>query len=463
MESYYVCGDTHLADQRKDGVIELKFNEERTQALITIHPAGPGGKAVTAVQIVERLKAAGVTYGIREPAILEAVHLVDSSSRATTFMAAQGIIPKDGIDAVIHYRIPQDILSRKVPKNSFGLPDWFKLDEERFVKAEDELAAIVPPQHGIPGKTINPPVKIIQPKDGKPASLSAGAHVRYSDDALKLFAEQDGFLYLNGEQLSMYALRKSSIPVIGGSHSYPWGALFMEGVQDAILEINDFLAVRGVMKICRLRVHGDLFVQNAVGCEIAVTGSIYLYKTLHSCQIITCRRLVSDVGSAIIGGSIYAMETVEVDRIGSPTFAETEVFTGADSFSPVRVKEIEKELSACEENKKRIMLAIKPFTGHKVHAALGEEKRGLLEKLYLQQRTLENRVQFLHGEKRRLTVECRIASQDASITARVVAHPGVWIGIGKAAMQVETDTQEARFVEDQYRKTVVARRLPKAA
>src|SRR5438477_10779485 len=83
----------------KNGTIELKFNEERTQALVTIYPSVCGGSPVDVTEVKARLKSLGVIYGVRDHAILEAIRYAENTGMvAANVVVAQGTLPQDGKD-----------------------------------------------------------------------------------------------------------------------------------------------------------------------------------------------------------------------------------------------------------------------------------------------------------------------------------------------------------------------------
>jgi uncharacterized protein (DUF342 family) len=448
--------------QRKNGLLQLKFNEDRSQAMATIFPPAFGGEPVHAKEVTERLKAMGVTYGIREQAILEAVHQVQETSAVVHFIAAQGTLPQDGKDAVVHYRLPMELLCKPLPKNAQGLPDWFALDPNKLVKADEELAAIVPANGGSAGKTLTWPVKDIPPKPGKPAGISAGPHVRSSEDGLRFYAQNDGYVVLHGEKLIVHALRMLDPLVSGGAHSFPAGAVFTKDVKQAQITAMDFVAIQGAARNCQLRAHGDVYLSYAENCAIVATGDVYVSKGLWQCEVNTPQRVVTTAEAGIVGGSICAHQGVVVGTLGAPDFTPTEILTGVDRYSTVRTAELEEEIAACEANIERISQALKPFATLAVHTTLPEDKRLLLQKLQSQKRSQEARINEIHSERRLMSIGAK-NRPSGSVTVMKTAYPGGWVGIGNAAFQVETPLEQVQFVEGIGGKSVEHRSLLKAA
>lgn len=420
---------------------------------------------MTAAEILERLKAMGVTYGIREKALLDAIYYAeDTGMPAANVVVAQGAVPQDGQDAKINYTLPHELLTQPLPKrkDGRGLPDWFALDPARMVKAEQELAAIVPAQLGTPGKTLTWPIQPVPPKAGKPAGLSAGQNVRASEDGLHLYAAHEGYACLQGEQLVVYALHIFAENLAGGAHSFPVGLVCMANVRQAQVRADGILAVKGAALGSSLRAQGDLFVRSAENCALIASGNIYVAQGLKNCEVITHQKLIALETAQIVGGTVYATEGVRAVSLGAADFTATELHVGEDRHSPLRNQEIQEELAQCDANIARISQALKPFVTVAAHESLPEDKRQLLQKLQAQRRMQEARIKELHHERRSLSIlsKERVA---AAVEVAHTVHPGVWIGIGTAAFQVETPMEAVRFVARAGGKAVQPEPLQQAA
>lgn len=451
--------------QRKNGFLELRFNEDKTQVFANIYPPSLGGEAVSTGEVVERLKALGVSYGIREQVILDAIHQCGHSNRPVlNIAAAVGTPAKDGQDARIRYNLPQELLALPVPKRSdgSGVLDWFALEPAKLVAADTELATIIPAQPGIVGKTLTWPIQNIPPKSGKPAQLAAGSNVRASDDGLRLYAALDGYVCLQGDTLVVYALQQIAENLGGGVHDYPAAAIFLGGLVQAEILTHGFLAVRGPIKNCRLRAHGDVYVHRVENTTLVATGNVYVTHSLRDCEVTTPQKVIVLGTGQIVGGKTQAMAGIEVAEAGASDFTATDLIVGADRFSPVRAAEIEEELAGCEANIARISQALKPFATLTVQTTLAEDKRQLLNRLHSQKRAIELRMKEFHSEKRLLSMTAK-GRQDATIIVRQTAHPGVWIGVGAASMQVEAPLTATRFDLSAGGKSVVCHALQQAA
>jgi len=430
-----------------NGTVEVKFNADQTAALATITPPGPGGDSVTVTEVRDHLKQLGVLYGIRDRAIRNAIHYAeDTDMIAANVVVALGALPEDGTNAHIQYRMPVDLLSQPPPKHPSGLPmpNWFALNPQKMVKAGQELASIVPAQPGVPGRTLTWPIQSIAPNPGLPANVSAGLNVRLVE-ATSLVAMSDGYAWLSGNTVNVQPLEMIESDM-KGEYTSSLGLVVRGNAIKAEIRTDGFVAIEGAAVACRIRANEDIIISYAENCEFATPGSVYVLKGLKNCQVIARGRVQAISGSLLAGGNLRAYEGLEVDELGSEDSAETEVYTGRDHFTDLRNREIQAELSDCEENIAKITLALKPFTGHTSIASLGERKRSSLHQLQLQKRTLDWRINQLHTERRHLSF-LRHEIGPGIITASGAVRPGVNIKIGNAAFRVETALNKVRFLQ----------------
>ena len=321
----------------KHNLLEIKFNEDRTQALATLYPPREGGEPLHVCDVLERLKSMGVTYGLREQAILEATQEVKRSGTALrSVLVAQGTMPQDGVDARIRCALPLELLSLPLPKNAHGQPDWFALHPGKMVQADQELACIQPALAGIAGKTLTWPVQVVPARQGKPAAITAGSNVRVSSDGLRFTAAADGYACLHKDTLAVHALRRIAQPVQGGQHQFPTGAVFLEGARGAHIHAGSFIAIAGTAQDCSLRAQGDIIVRHAVNCALIATGSVYVLECLRDCEVNTPNKVIALPGSSLVGGSLCATGGIEAGSLGTADFTPMEVFAGVDKFSRIR-------------------------------------------------------------------------------------------------------------------------------
>ncbi len=455
-----------MAPAHRNGRLEIRLDEDGCQAIATIYPpSGKDGEAVEYAEVVEKLKSMGVTAGYREQAISVAVRQCAVKSEiAYNVIVAQGTLPQPGQDAKVRYHLPVEDLSAPVPKrrDGSGMVDWFALDSRNMVKAEQELAIIMPAQPGTPGRTLTTPVRNVPPRPGKPAALNAGNHIRCSDDGLRLFAAQDGFVCLRNEQLVLHAFRRVTEAALKGCLHFPAGAVFASDVFNTEVQTQGVIAIGGAAGGAYLRSKGDILVHSAEDCRIIATGNVFVVEGLRNCDVTAYGKICLLGGAAAVGGILRGRLGIEAGSLGSEAMEEIHVETGMDAYAPHRISEIQEEIATAEANIARISQTLRPFTTIAKQAVLSEEKRALLSKLQAQARSQELAIKELLSERRQVTLTAKERVK-SSVIARDTAHPGVWLRIGAAERLIEEPLFGARFVEDSSGKSVTFEPLQKAA
>jgi uncharacterized protein (DUF342 family) len=446
-----------------NGTFELKFNDERTLALATIYPSRDGGEPVNVLEVRHRLRALGVSYGIRDLAIREAIHTAeDTHMAATNVVVAQGTVPVDGADASVHYHLPVLPLGIPPPAVIEGtcIPDWLSVRSDKIVRAGQEIAYIVPATPGTPGRTLTWPVHTIPPKPGMPASACAGKNVALVEST-RLMAETDGYACLHEDTLTVIPMTIQEGDA-GNDITSSGGIVVRANAVLARLRSGGFIAVGGAAVACRLRADDDVIITYAENCEIVTAGSLYVHKGLKNCRVVARKKLIMAPGASLVGGSSEAGEGIETRSIGSEQAAETEVRCGRDFFSDLRILEIQEELTACEANIKRISQTLRRFSGHTSMAVLSDDRRALLHKLQVQNRNLDLRMSELHTERRAISF-IRNEKCTGVVEAAGTVWPGVLIEIGGVTTRIEEPVSSVRFQQSASGKSLDAVPIPRAA
>ncbi len=450
---------------RINGKIDAKFNLDKTQVLASISPP-EGGDPVTYDEVIAKLRQMLVSHGIREQSIRDAIKAVEDTKRkAVDVVIAQGTLPEAGKDGSVRFLLPIEELRRPLPMHprNMDIVDWFEINAKLLVKPETDLAALVPPTVGQPGKTITtPPVNVLA-ASGKAPDIRAGNHVVLSDDGLRLTATTEGYVLLNGNVLEILPLRSVQEVIVGKQVEFPGGAVLCADAQHSTLRTGDFLAARGKLINCKIRCFGDVFLSDAEDCEIVTTGNLYVSGLMRGCHVTVRGKVLELADSFVIGGCIRASHGMTVTHLGDESKTFTEVKIGEDYLTGVRVQEIREELTQCEENIKRISSALRPFVSVATHSTLDMAKRALLKRLQQQQAAQELRIKALHNEKRTLTMDARDDYSDAAVNILGTIHPCVRVYVRSAMTRIETAYSRMQFVEGVGGKWVRMQPLQNAA
>lgn len=429
-----------------DGYIELRFNEERTQAFADIYPPKDGGNAVHCKDVLERLRQMGVMYGVREAEIMAALRFVDGSLQTQkNILVAQGVLPVDGQDAQILWKVEPELVQTPLPRRADGEIDYFALPDTRLVKAGQLLANIIPARPGTPGKTLTAPLQPVKQRPGSDTPLVVGSGVRLSEDRTQYIAEADGYFEVRRDRLTVYAMRKVEGSLPSGDHQFSGGIIITGDVRGGSIHAEGVVAIRGSVAGATIRTRGNIYVGRSARATLVTEGSIHARDTLTHCELVARRKIVTEPGAAFIGGSLTGGDGIVAATVGSDQFLETHLISGVDKWSPYRLDEVQQEIDTSEANMEKISQALRPLTSASSSDALSPQKKLMVQTLIDQKRGLETRIRELHGEKRTLMMNTK-ARLEGAICATGTIHPGVWITLQGIQMLVESPLTAVAFI-----------------
>ncbi len=445
-----------------DGRFDVRFNFNRTQAIVIIYPPQGDGKEVHQGEIVDRLRQMRVAPNlIRDAAIFDGILQARATAMAMEVVAAQGALPVNGQDAKIHYNLPESVLRHHPPRHPDlpGATNWLAIDPRQFVKKGQEIASITPVKLGVMGKTCSLPVQDVSYAPGKPPDGAIGDNAILDAYGLHAYSAEDGYFYLHGERLTVIPLRVSYHELKDGKYAFSKGALLYEGASGAEIVGEEFVAIRKAVKNCELRVHGDTLLQNVENSTIIASGNVYVEGYLLNCDVLTPQKVICSGKSRIVGGTIRAYQGVTAGIVGAFDGVETLLEVGNDHYTPLRTAEVERELLACQYNLRRVQATLKPFEDSPMHRTL-PNYREMVEKCRSLQYAELERIRQLKKARRRLAVFAK-EFVSATIEARAV-YPGALIRSGRLQFIVESALHDVQFVEAMRRTEIRAEPLPKA-
>lgn len=430
----------------QNGFVEMNFNPDRTQVYATLTPPSGKGSPVTAQDILDRLRDMGVMYGYREEDILKAVRMSsDPGQTIFKILVAQGVLPENGTDAQILWKVPESYVNA-LPRRDDGSLDYFAFPMDQKVKAGQVIASIIPARPGSPGKTLTAPLSSIPQQPGKEIKYIAGGGVGMSNDRLQFQAKCDGIFEVYNDKLIVHPMEIINGDLPPGDHHFPAGVIITGSVKGGAIQAEGLVAIKGIAAGVTIRAKGDIHFTRAARCWALGTGDIHVEETLMHSDIITPEKIIGSKGSKIFGGTLSAQKGVEAWDIGMEDFTSTKVVIGQDQFSSYRVAEVDEEIRLCEQNVHRISQTLRPLGGQ-WNDKLKPDKKAMAQILIDQRTNLEQRIRELLSEKRTLMLGSK-NFKDGQIFCGGTIHPGVWITILKATMLVEAPQSGIKFTLD---------------
>jgi len=176
-----------------DPKIQISISRDRMEAALQIDMP-QGSRPITMDAVMEKIKAAGIVYGIDLEAIEKAM-----ARSGLEVVCAKGLVPVNGVNASIIYTVDLENKGRPAELDD-GRVDFKNLNMFTVVQQDELLAEKVPATMGTPGVDILG--NEVAAKPGKDLILPTGKNV-YAVDGLKVFAAQAGQIVAANKKLNV--------------------------------------------------------------------------------------------------------------------------------------------------------------------------------------------------------------------------------------------------------------------
>ncbi|MDE5931867.1 MAG: FapA family protein, partial [Lachnospiraceae bacterium] len=320
-----------------------------------------GGGEMTADELLKDLEVRGIQYGI----LTDVIRACFAKRReyCKDILVAQGTEPVQGTDARIEYYFNTDKKAKPALKED-GSVDFFQLNVVQHCDKGDVLAKLIPE---IPGKDgMNLLGQKQRPRDVRKAVLKYGNNIAISEDNTTLTSMVNGHVELiEGSVFVSDVLTVENVDNATGNIDYE-GSVQVNGnvctnfqvkakgnievkgvVEGAILEAGENIIIaRGVNGMGRgsLKAGGNIISKFLQGVSAQADGYIASESVLHSRLMAGTEINIDGRKGFITGGSVSAVNSVNVKTLGSAMGADTVVEVGVDPNLAVRLQEIQKQI-----------------------------------------------------------------------------------------------------------------------
>jgi len=245
----------------KDGSFGIRVAEDGMTVYLDVVPAEGIGKPVALHSVLEKLRDAGVVYGIDHVRIRRALEMVIEKGRPIhDFVVGEGTRPEKGADGSVEFFVKP--MSKEQVAREDGSVDYHGKADIPIVRKGDLLARVVPAGAGkrgtdVRGKEVPPP-----PAE-PPRQIAAGDGVSFDEKSLEYRAAVDGIAEIGEGK----AIQVKQLLVIPGDVDMTTGNVEFDGQVRIAGSVRDSFAVRA---------KGDIEIDGAVeGCEVvSAAGSV---------------------------------------------------------------------------------------------------------------------------------------------------------------------------------------------
>lgn len=441
--------------------IAIDISRDKMEATMIV-VAAKNARHVTMEEALAQVAAAGITHGVDEHKIAEAVA---RPGWHVTF--ARGTPPKHGRDGQVKYAVDLDKVGRPAERED-GSVDFKNLQMFLTVQAGQVLAEKVPATAGQDGcNVLGQPVAA---KPGKEAVIPCGKNVALQENGAKAVATIDG-------QVTRVNGRLTVLPVIVIAHDVDLstgnvdfiGSVVVRGsVQpgftvkaDGNVEIGGTVSggtVTGNNIVVRMGIQGmnkgeitaresvtAKFIENAViqaGKDVTVSEAI-----MHSRVSAGKKVVVSGRRGLIVGGVVSAGEEIRAKVVGSPLATPTILEVGVKPPLREEYAAAQKELKQLEFKLDQTQKALNILRVME-QTKLSRDKQEMLLRLTKANFHLLGQVETLRNR----IAEIELAFEDlraGRIKVADLMHPGVKLVVGSVMKTIRDVVKYATiYAED---------------
>jgi uncharacterized protein (DUF342 family) len=457
---------------------ELAVSEDSLKAHLFARVEG--SPSINVEDLKKFLKTKGICFGlvddrkigeyISQGAILQAPCLI-----------AEGQPPTPGQDAQVTYSFDRDPL--KIGSiGQGGAIDFKNKGEIPQVKEGDLLGEKIPLVKEKTGKDVFG--KLIPADPAKDILFSPGTGTKRSSDGLKIFAQISGRpeLLRDGKVCVFPELKIRGDVGLATGHIRFDGFVDVEGtVQEGYKVRAGRLAAREIYR-AEVEVDGDIVVDGGlVGAKVKTRGNLKT-RFIHSSQIIalgdvvverevidskieTNGALIAIPAGKIFTSQITAKRGISANQIGSKASRPCALTVGVDTLTKNTIKKMTGEISAKEEEKKRINTAIERLT-----LGLREAKENIVkyvqiqDQAKIQQQTYQRIIEELksggdpakltHAERELKKIEDKMKNREEPLKKLMEQQNHITDKISTLQIQAENLDSAIQGLNSQIQKTM---------
>lgn len=440
--------------------IFVDVSKDRMEAIVR-YDATYGTKLPTVEMIKEALAEKKVVFGLDEEAIEKGVKSL------TYFVAARGIPPKHGENAVIERKF--DLSDIGKPKIGSGdRADYKDMNLFHLVKRNDLLAVRIPHTEGVPGKDVYG--NTVAAKNGRPLPMPVGKNTKVIEDN-KLIAAIDGQIVDKKSTIAVdpHLVLKSGVNVGTGSINFT-GSVEIKGnveqgfvvkatgdidisgtVNGSVIEGRNIFIKGGVngMNRAKIKAQEDIRMTFTESADIEAGRDIYIADVALHTDIRAGKKIILEgKKGSLVGGKAEAGEEVSAVTLGNTAHVITRVAVGIDPNLQNRYKET---VTRYKEGKKRLQQVTQML------ATLSKMDMSKLSEDRLEQINQLTRSQFpLAGQIRRDETAIKKLEQELAdvkngkIRVSGTIYPGVKVSVNSVQKQFLNEAKRCQLcLEDE--------------
>jgi uncharacterized protein (DUF342 family) len=445
-----------ILSNSNDARVVVNFTEDDTKVYADFIPASKDGYPLTEQYINTLLDKMSIRSGILIENIKDAMERCNSTKRPIKdVLVAKGDIPID--ESPAYYEL--DIALRAPAKPGFkeGAKTDYRAWSPYIVVKKNQILAV---RHdaiiGVCGKTVHGNDVLYKTLQKK--TVEAGKNTRATET--NIVSNVDGLFLLSGNVLNVETLLvvRGAVGYETGNINFPGDVEIQGAVNDGFkLVVGGTLTVRETLDATDVIVQGNLVVKGGMigrgrslvkasgaiearfiqACRLACKKNILVSNDVVNSTLYTMESLVVGDKGIIMGGEVFAFNSVCAGRIGKENSAQTKIHIGNDWTITQDIENNENTLRMIEAKLEKVNVFLDmPNLSEDKLAKVRDMKVRLeteLEKCVRKQEDLNKR---------------HIADSDAYLECSGIMAPGTLINICGIEFIVSRALNRTRLVLD---------------
>ena len=355
----------------------IRFSPDEMEAYMLL-PSPDEGEEYTVPYVMQALSERGVNAGIDHE---EIARMVVEEVFEREVLIARGAQPVDGVDGYFEYKFSTSF-DNKPKVRPDGSVDYWSVHTIESVVAGQEIATYHPPVEGEDG--FNVKGKPIQAKKGRDQMPIKGKGFEVQPDGVTYVATVDGKIEMQNNRIVILPVYEISgnAEISLGNIDFRGDVVIHGGVESGVtIRSTGSVTIDGVVEACTIEAGKDVILRSgmlggnkaSVKSKGSITAKFFEFTNIEcdgdiqadvlmDCDV-KCQGKVSMTGArgSIIGGTLHAIQGVEVTSLGNDAEKKTEIMVGAGADVASRLRVLEKKIEATETNLQKIEGGLKQF------------------------------------------------------------------------------------------------------
>ena len=350
-----------------EGQVTCHVDARKMKVTLSINkPQDALAEPVLPEDLEDFLMQQGVVAGIDHNVL---VHLATGRVFDKEYVVAQGYEPENGEDGYYEYFVNMEDMKAKPVVAEDGTVDYLNSLQIAMVEEGDMVAIYHPPTQGKSGLNVyGEPVRAVP---GRNLSALKGKGIAETEEGNTYVAKLSGRIYLDGKRVCIDPIYTVSgdlgighgnikfngdVKIGGDMHSGlqidARGSIFIQGhVGNCKLTAGKNVTIgKGIQGKygCEINAGGDVAANFVEHCSIIAGGNVYANSLLNSTVQARDSVVVTSKDGKIIGGSINAIQSIQVKTLGNESGVRTRLTFGDTDELIAKLLELKKRQQKVE-------------------------------------------------------------------------------------------------------------------